>query len=62
MRELEMMLKSVVDLDPADFFRMRQEEPGEIKSFRVLPPVLGKSRDFGKVRVTLANPRYEVRL
>lgn len=62
MGELEMVLKNIIDLNPADFLRMTQEAPGDIKSFRVLPPVLGKSNDFGKVRVTLARPKYEVRL
>ena len=59
---LDMILSNTVDLDPADFLKMREETPDEIASFRVIPPVLGKSKDFGKVRVTLTRPRYEVRL
>ncbi len=39
---------------------MRANNPEEIKSFEVIPPILGKSKDFGKVRVTLTNPKYNI--
>lgn len=62
MISVDMARKDAIDVEPAEFFRMKRECPGEIASFHVLPPVLGKSNDFGKVRVKLTNPRYEVSL
>ena len=59
---IDMARKDTNDVEPAEFFRMKRECPGEIASFHVLPPILGKSHDFGKVRVKLSTPRYEVRL
>lgn len=62
MISIDMGRTDTIDVDPAEFFRMKRECPSEIASFHVLPPVLGKSSDFGKVRVKLSTPRYEVRL
>ena len=59
---LQTIYKDTLDLEPEEFFKMRQEKPDEILSFQVLPPMLGKSSGFGKVRVKLATPRYEVGL
>lgn len=62
MISIDMIRRDTVDVEPAEFFRMKRECPGEIASFHVLPPILGKSHDFGKVRIKLTNPRYEVSL
>ena len=62
MNFLQTVYKDTVDLEPEEFFKMRQETPDEISSFQVLPPILGKSAGFGKVRVKLSHPRYEVGL
>ncbi|MBQ7263020.1 MAG: hypothetical protein IJR14_04795 [Synergistaceae bacterium] len=62
MDALQMIRVETLDLDPDDFFEMRQRSPEDIAAFHVLPPVLGKSKGFGKIRVKLAAPRYEVRL
>lgn len=62
MISVDMARKDTIDVEPAEFFRMKRECPGEIESFYVLPPVLEKSNNFGKVRVKLTNPRYEVSL
>ena len=62
MTTLDTVRKDTIDLDPADFIRMREERPEEIVEAKIIPPVLGISKDFGKIRVKLAIPRYEVRL
>ena len=62
MISVDMARKDTIDVEPAEFFRMKRECPGEIESFYVLPPVLEKSNNFGKVRVKLTNPRSEVSL
>ncbi|NLL37493.1 MAG: hypothetical protein GX256_08240 [Fretibacterium sp.] len=62
MLTVETVRKDTIDLTPADFFEMMKENPSEIASFHVIPPTLGKSHDFGKVRVKLSTPRYEVEL
>ena len=51
-----------IDLQPAEFLKMKRDNPEEIASFQIIPPNLGKTNGFGKVRVTLANPKYEVNL
>ena len=55
-------VKDTVDLDASEFLRMKQEHPGNIKHVEIIPPVLGKPNDFGKIRVTLRTPIYEVKL
>ena len=62
MTALNMVVKETVDLEPAEFLRMKQEHPSNIKHAEIIPPVLGKSNDFGKIRVTLRIPNYEVNL
>jgi hypothetical protein len=47
-------------LSPEEFLAMKKERPEEIKSVELLPPILGKSTGFGKIRVKLLYPRYEV--
>ena len=53
---------NTIDLQPAEFLKMKRDNPEEIASFQIIPPILGKTNGFGKVRVTLANPKYEVNL
>lgn len=62
MDTLKAVLVDKIDLQPADFFKMRRDNPDEIASFKIIPPILGKTRGFGKVRVTLAKPKYEIKL
>jgi len=62
MATFETTRMDVIDLDPAEYIRLREEHPEEITSAQIVPPVLGKSKDFGKIRVKLSKPRYEVRL
>lgn len=59
---LDMVCKDTIDIDPAEYLRMVKECPDEIESVKILYPVLGKSKDFGKMRVKLARSRYEVKL
>lgn len=56
------MYKDTIDVDPAEYLRMLKECPDEIESAKILYPVLGKSKDFGKMRVKLTRSRYEVKL
>jgi len=60
MTALDMVVRETVDIEPSEFLRLKQEHPGDIKHAEIIPPVLGKSKDFGKIRVTLRVPRYEV--
>jgi hypothetical protein len=39
---------------------MKKEHPEEIEAVAILPPILGKSKGFGGIRVTLTSPKYEV--
>jgi hypothetical protein len=61
MAYFDTVVKNTIDLEPKDFFRMKQEQPWNIKSAEIIPPVLGTS-GFGKIRVTLRIPKYEVKL
>jgi hypothetical protein len=58
--DLYVGVRNTVDLSPEEFLRMKKEHPGEIKSVEILPPILGQSEGFGKIRVNLSFPRYEV--
>jgi hypothetical protein len=62
MSTMEMTRKDTIDLDPAEFIKMRAEAPERIAGATIMPPVLGKSNNFGKIRVKLSTPRYEVEL
>ena len=62
MTTLDAVRTDTIDLDPADYLKMREDCPQDIASVQILPPILGKSKDFGKIRVKLSRPRYEVRL
>jgi hypothetical protein len=62
MTTIEMIRSDTVDLDPAEFLKMREENPDAIASAQIIPPILGKSKDFGKIRVRLSKPRYEINL
>lgn len=62
MTTLGMARVDTVDLDPAEYLKMRKDCPHEIASAQIVPPILGKSKDFGKIRVKLTIPKYEVRL
>ena len=62
MTVLNMAVRDTVDLEPSEFLRMKQEEPGNIKHVEIVPPVLGRQGDFGKIRVTLRVPIYEANL
>ncbi|MDR3331712.1 MAG: hypothetical protein LBT08_03705 [Synergistaceae bacterium] len=62
MMVLDLIRNDTIDLDPAEFIKMKQECPEEITEVQILPPILGKSKDFGKIRVKLSTPRYEVKL
>jgi hypothetical protein len=53
-------VRNTIDLSPEEFLLMKKEHPGEIRSVEILPPILGQSEGFGKIRVKLALPRYEV--
>jgi hypothetical protein len=55
------VIKKTIDLDPGEFLRMKQEEPENIRNAEIVPPVLG-TPGFGKIRVTLRVPKYEVKL
>jgi hypothetical protein len=57
-----MFRENAVDLSPEEYLRMRSEQPQAIKSVEILPPRLGVSKDFGKIRVKLDKPVYKVRL
>jgi hypothetical protein len=59
---MDMVRNDIIDLEPAEFIRMKTETPEEIKEVKIIPPVLGRAGDFGKIRVRLSIPRYEVRL
>ena len=61
MVSFDAVIKNTIDLDPEDFLRMKQDHSRDIKSAEIVPPVLGKP-GFGKIRVTLRAPRYEVNL
>jgi hypothetical protein len=62
MTTLDLTRKDTLDLEPAEFIRMKQENPDSIASVQIIPPILGKSNDFGKIRVKLSVPRYDVSL
>jgi hypothetical protein len=62
MTTVDMVRKDSIDLGPAEFIKMKREHPEDIASVQIIPPVLGKSKDFGKIRVKLSNPRYDVSL
>jgi hypothetical protein len=53
-------VRTFLELSPEEFLAMRAEHPEEVKSVEVLPPILGKTKGFGGVRVHLDSPRYEV--
>ena len=46
---------NTIDLQPAEFLKMKRDNPEEIASFQIIPPNLGKTNGFGKVRVTLSH-------
>ena len=46
MTALNMVVKETVDLEPADFLRMMQEHPGNIKHAEIVPPVSWEFRRF----------------
>jgi hypothetical protein len=41
---------------------MKREHTGNIKHVEIILPVFGKANDFGKFRVTLRTPIYDVNL
>jgi hypothetical protein len=53
-------VRNTIDLSPEEFLVMKKEHPEAIKSVEILPPILGKSTGFGKIRVNLSYPKYEV--
>ena len=59
-RVIDMVERDTVEMTPEEFIRMRSECPDEIKSAKIVPPVLGRSNDFGKISVKLTKKRYEV--
>ena len=60
MTTFDMAVKSTLDLSPEEFLDMKKKHPEEIKAVEVLPPILGKTDDFGRVRVHLTHARYEI--
>ena len=48
-------------LSPEAYLRLRAEDPDVIQSAVMLPPKIGKEHHFGKMRVSLSVPLYEVR-
>ena len=62
MTVIGMAREDTVELAPDEFIKMKQESPEKIESAQILMPPLGSSRSFGKFRVKLSSPRYEVRL
>ncbi len=48
------------DISPQEFLTMREVEKANIKSIEIIPPKIGKN-DFGKIRVELKTPLYDVR-
>ena len=62
MTTIETIIKETVDLEASEYLRMRREHPENIKHAEIIPPVLGRHNDFGKIRVTLRTPIYEVNL
>ena len=61
MTYLDAIVKNTIDLEAKEFLCMKQDHPENIKSVEIIPPVLGMP-GFGKFRVTLRIPRYEVTL
>jgi hypothetical protein len=57
-----MVRENAVELSPEDYLRMRSEQPQNIKSVEIIPPRLGNSKDFGKIRVNLNKSVYKVQL
>ena len=62
MTTLETVVKKTVDLEASEFLRMKREHPENIKHTEIVLPVFGRPGDFGKIRVTLRTPIYEVNL
>ncbi|MFH0938512.1 MAG: hypothetical protein V1899_04420 [Planctomycetota bacterium] len=59
MKTIDINPKEFIDLDPAEFLRKFEKERETFSSFRILVPKLGYS-DFGKIRVKLKVPIYEM--
>ena len=62
MTVIETYKKDTIDLTPDEFISMKQESPEKIESVQILLPRLGSSDGFGKFRVKLLSPKYEIRL
>ena len=62
MTTITMAHNDTIDLGPDEFMKMKQESPEKIESVQILMPPLGSSDGFGKFRVKLSSPRYEVKL
>jgi hypothetical protein len=62
MSDINLFRKDTIDLNPDEFIKMKTESPEKIESVQILLPALGSSRGFGKIRVKLSSPRYEVTL
>jgi hypothetical protein len=62
MTAIETFRKDTIDLEPDEFIKMKSESPEKIKSVQIMLPPLGSPDGFGKIRVRLSSPRYEVRL
>jgi hypothetical protein len=62
MTAIDLFRNDTIDLDPDEFIKMKSESPEKIKSVQILLPPLGSPKGFGKIRVQLSSPRYEVRL
>jgi hypothetical protein len=62
MNIVDLTRKDTLDLEPAEFIKMKEESPEKIKSVQFLLPPLGSAEGFGKIRITLSTPRYDVNL
>jgi hypothetical protein len=62
MAVMDMVRNDIIDLEPDEFIKMKTENPEAIAEVKIIPPILGVSDGFGKIRVKLTAPRYEVRL
>jgi hypothetical protein len=62
MTTINMMRSDTIDLRPDEFIKMKQESLEKIESVQFMLPPLGSSEGFGKIRVKLVSPKYEVGL
>lgn len=61
-RVIDLMRRDFKEMSTSEFIKLVKEDPGSIRHSEIIPPRLGKSRSYGKIRVYFKNPYYEARI